>query len=431
MALKENKVDLLIGAQWGDEGKGRVVDTMGADVDVFVRYQGGANAGHTVIANGQKVVFHLLPSGMLYPGKLCIIGNGLVLDPEQFLKEMAELYEKGQDRARLVISPHAHIVMPYHKVLDRVQEAARGKGRRIGTTGRGIGPCYVDKYARVGLRVEDLLDADLLRERLVPLMEEKNRLLTRLYNEKPIPFDEVYGPAREWGKALAPYVGDVVRLLREAVDEGRHVLLEGAQAVLLDIDHGTYPYVTSSSTSAAGAFIGTGLAPRDLTRVIAVVKAYTTRVGEGPMPTEELGETGERLRNAGGEFGATTGRPRRCGWLDMVGLKYSMALNGVDVVALTKLDVLSGMPEIKVCTGYEYNGRSLEGFPASPHILDEVVPIYETLPGWKGDISGCTSFDSLPREARGYVEYIEKGLGVPVKLIGVGQERSQTIDRGL
>ena len=431
MALKENKVDLLIGAQWGDEGKGKVVDAMGADVDVFVRYQGGANAGHTVIANGQKVVFHLLPSGMLYPGKLCILGNGLVLDPEQFLNETAELYEKGQDRARLVVSPHAHVVMPYHKVLDRAQEAARGKGRRIGTTGRGIGPCYVDKYARVGLRVEDLLDADLLRERLVPLMEEKNRLLTRLYNEKPIPFDEVYGPAREWGKALAPYVGDVVRLLRGAVDEGRHVLLEGAQAVLLDIDHGTYPYVTSSSTSAAGAFTGTGLAPRDLTRVIAVVKAYTTRVGEGPMPTEEPGEIGERLRNAGGEFGATTGRPRRCGWLDMVGLQYSMALNGVDVVALTKLDVLSGMPEVKVCMGYEYNGRRLEGFPASPHILDEVVPIYETLPGWQGDISGCTSFDSLPREAQGYVEYIEKGLGVPVKLIGVGQERSQTIDRGL
>ena len=431
MALKEKKVDLLIGAQWGDEGKGRVVDTMGADVDVFVRYQGGANAGHTVIANGQKVVFHLLPSGMLYPGKLCIIGNGLVLDPEQFLEETAELYEKGQDRARLVVSPHAHVVMPYHKVLDRAQEAARGKGRRIGTTGRGIGPCYVDKYARVGLRVEDLLDADLLRERLVPLLEEKNRLLTRLYNEKPIPFDEVYEPAREWGKALAPYVGDVVRLLREAVDEGRHVLLEGAQAVLLDIDHGTYPYVTSSSTSAAGAFTGTGLAPRDLTRVIAVVKAYTTRVGEGPMPTEEPGETGERLRNAGEEFGATTGRPRRCGWLDMVGLQYSMALNGVDVIALTKLDVLSGMPEIKVCAGYEYDGRRLEGFPASPHVLDEVVPIYETLPGWKGDISGCTSFDSLPREARDYVEYIEKGLGVPVKLIGVGQDRGQTIDRGL
>ena len=429
--LKESRVDLLIGAQWGDEGKGKVVDTMGADVDVFVRYQGGANAGHTVIANGRKVVFHLLPSGMLYPGKLCIIGNGLVLDPEQFLNETAELYEKGQDRARLVVSPHAHVVMPYHKVLDRAQEAARGKGRRIGTTGRGIGPCYVDKYARSGLRVEDLLDADVLREKLTPLMEEKNHLLMRLYNENPIPFDEVYEPAREWGKALEPYVDDVVRLLRNAVDEGRHVLLEGAQAVLLDIDHGTYPYVTSSSTSAAGAFTGTGLAPRDLTRVIAVVKAYTTRVGEGPMPTEDLGEVGSRLREAGGEYGATTGRPRRCGWLDMVGLRYSMALNGVDAIALTKLDVLSGLSQIKVCSGYELDGKRLEGFPTSPRILDEVAPVYETLPGWEENIAGCTSFGSLPKEAQGFVEYIEKDLGVPIKLIGVGQDRSQTIDRGL
>ena len=429
--LKKSKVDLLIGAQWGDEGKGKVVDTMGADVDVFVRYQGGANAGHTVIANGRKVVFHLLPSGMLYPGKLCLIGNGLVLDPEQFLRETAELYEKGQDRARLVVSPHAHVVMPYHKVLDRVQEAARGKGRKLGTTGQGIGPCYVDKYARTGVRVEDLLDADLLREKLIPVMEEKNRILTRLYNEKPIPFDEVYEPAREWGKALEPYVDDVVRLLREAVDEGRHILLEGAQATLLDIDHGTYPYVTSSSTSAAGAFTGTGLAPRDLTRVIAVVKAYTTRVGEGPMPTEDRGEIGERLRNTGGEFGATTGRPRRCGWLDMVGLKYSMALNGVDTIALTKLDVLSGMPRIQVCVGYERGGRRLEGFPVSSRILDEIVPVYETLPGWKEIVADCPSFDSLPREARGYVEYIERALGVPIQFIGVGQDRNQSINRGL
>ena len=431
MTLKKSKVDLLIGAQWGDEGKGKVVDTMGANVDVFVRYQGGANAGHTVIANGRKVVFHLLPSGMLYSGKLCIIGNGLVLDPEQFLHETSELYEKGQDRARLVVSPHAHVVMPYHKVLDRAQEAARGKGRKIGTTGRGIGPCYVDKYARTGLRVEDLLDADLLREKLIPLMEEKNRLLTRLYNEKPIPFDEVYEPAREWGKALEPYVDDVVWLLRKAVDEGRHILLEGAQGALLDIDHGTYPYVTSSSTSAAGAFTGTGLAPRDLTRVLAVVKAYTTRVGEGPMPTEDLGEIGERLRQVGGEFGATTGRPRRCGWLDMPGLKYSMALNGVDAIALTKLDVLSGMPQICVCVGYERDGIRLRDFPASARLLQDVKPIYETLPGWKEDISGCTRFDSLPAEARNYVEYIEKELGSPIKLIGVGQDRTQTIDRGL
>ncbi|RRD65833.1 adenylosuccinate synthase [Fretibacterium sp. OH1220_COT-178] len=431
IAVKKSKVDLLIGAQWGDEGKGKVVDMMGADVDVFVRYQGGANAGHTVIVNGQKVVFHLLPSGMLYPGKLCIIGNGLVLDPEQFLAENAGLHERGQDRARLVVSPHAHVVMPYHKILDRAQEAARGKGRQIGTTGRGIGPCYVDKYARNGLRVEDLLDPDLLREKLVPLMEEKNQLLTRLYNEKPIPFDEVYEPAREWGKALAPYVDDVVRLLRAAVDAGRHILLEGAQAVLLDVDHGTYPYVTSSSTIAAGAFTGTGLAPCDLTRVIAVVKAYTTRVGEGPMPTEERGEIGELLRRRGGEFGATTGRSRRCGWLDMMGLKYSMELNGVDVLALTKLDVLSGMDRIRICSGYEYDGRRLDRFPTSSRVLEEVVPVYETLPGWKEDISGCTSFESLPDAAQNFVRFIEAQLDVPVKLIGVGPDRAQTIDRGL
>ena len=426
-----SKVDLLIGAQWGDEGKGKVVDIMGSNVDVFVRYQGGANAGHTVIADGQKVVFHLLPSGMLYPGKLCILGNGLVIDPEQFLKETAELYERKQDRARLAVSPHAHVVMPYHKILDRAQEAVRGKGRRIGTTGRGIGPCYVDKYSRCGLRVEDLLDADILRDRLVPLMEEKNQILTRLYNEKPLPFDEVYGPAREWGKALAPYVADVTALLRQAVVEGKHILLEGAQAALLDIDHGTYPYVTSSSTSAAGAFTGTGLAPRDLDRVIAVVKAYTTRVGEGPMPTEEPGEFGEKLRQQGGEFGATTGRPRRCGWLDMVGLRYSIDLNGADVIALTKLDVLSGIGPIKVCVAYDHNGERLERFPASTLALGEVAPVYETLPGWMEDISWCKTFEELPSAARNYVQYIERKLDVPVRLIAVGPDRSQTIDRGI
>ena len=412
--MKNGRVDLIVGAQWGDEGKGKIVDFMGADVDVFVRYQGGANAGHTVVLEDRKVVFHLLPSGMLYPGKLCILGNGLVIDPEQFLKEMAELHERKQDRARLAISPYAHVAMPYHKVLDQAQEEARGKGRRIGTTGRGIGPCYVDKYSRSGLRVEDLLDADVLRERLTPLLEEKNRILTRVYNASPIPFDEVYGPAREWGEGLAPYVDDVMALLRDAVDEGRRVLLEGAQASLLDIDHGTYPYVTSSSTSAAGAFAGTGLAPRDLDRVIAVVKAYTTRVGEGPMPTEDLGDIGETLRQRGGEFGATTGRPRRCGWLDMVGLRYSVALNGADAIALTKLDVLSGMGPLKVCVAYTLNGQRVTRFPPSSLALEQAAPEYETLPGWTEDISWCRSFEALPAEAQDYVRYIERELGVPV-----------------
>ncbi len=430
MSTQKN-VDLLVGAQWGDEGKGKVVDMLGADVDVFVRFQGGANAGHTVITDGQKTVFHLLPSGMLYPGKLCVLGNGLVLDPEQFLAETGDLFARGQDRARLAVSPHAHVVMPYHRMLDKLQEEARGKGRKIGTTGRGIGPCYVDKYSRSGLRVEDLINPDVLRERLTYILEEKNQIFTRLYNQKPLAFDEVYEPARKWGEALAPYVDDTRALLRKAADEGKHILLEGAQAALLDIDHGTYPYVTSSSTSAAGAFTGTGLAPNDLTRVIAVVKAYTTRVGEGPFPTEDFGADGEKLRTNGGEFGATTGRPRRCGWLDMVGLKYSMELNGANVIALTKLDVLTGMGDIKVCTAYEHNGQRLTTWPTDIRTLAELTPVYETRPGWNEDITHCQTFEELPENAQAYVKYIEDTLGVPVALIGVGADRNQTINRGM
>ncbi len=424
-------VDLLVGSQWGDEGKGKVVDVLGADVDVFVRYQGGANAGHTVVVDGQKVVFKLLPSGMLYPGKLCVLGNGLVIDPEQFLKETSELYSRGQDRARLAISPHAHVVMPYHKLLDKLQEEARGKTRKIGTTGRGIGPCYVDKYSRSGLRIEDLLDADLLRERLSYVLEEKNSLITKLYNHSPLPFDEIYEPAKHWGEALKPYVADIRSLLRQAVDEGKHILLEGAQAALLDIDHGTYPYVTSSSTSAAGAFTGTGLAPRDLTRTIAVVKAYTTRVGEGPFPTEDFTEVGETLRKNGGEFGAVTGRPRRCGWLDIPALKYAMELNGADVIALTKLDVLTGMGNIKVCVGYNHNGERFDTWCTDTRMLSEITPIYETLPGWNEDISWCKSFEELPANAQAYIKYIEQVLKTPVGLIGVGQDRAQTIVKGM
>lgn len=427
----QKNVDLLVGAQWGDEGKGKVVDMLGSDVDVFVRFQGGANAGHTVITDGQKTVFHLLPSGMLYPGKLCVLGNGLVLDPEQFLAETTELFNRGQDRARLVVSPHAHVVMPYHRMLDKLQEEARGKGRKIGTTGRGIGPCYVDKYSRSGLRVEDLIDPDILRERLTYILEEKNQIFTRLYNQKPLAFDEVYEPARKWGEALAPYVDDTRALLRKAADEGKHILLEGAQAALLDIDHGTYPYVTSSSTSAAGAFTGTGLAPNDLTRVIAVVKAYTTRVGEGPFPTEDFGADGEKLRANGGEFGATTGRPRRCGWLDIPGLKYSMELNGANVIALTKLDVLTGMGDIKVCTAYEHNGQRITSWPTDTRTLAELQPVYETLPGWNDDITHCQTFGELPANAQSYVKYIEDTLGVRVGLIGVGADRNQTINRGM
>ena len=425
------KVDLLVGAQWGDEGKGKVVDMLGSDVDVFVRFQGGANAGHTVISDGEKTVFHLLPSGMLYPGKLCVLGNGLVIDPEQFLAETSELFNKGRDRARLAVSPHAHVVMPYHKMLDKLQEEARGKGRKIGTTGRGIGPCYVDKYSRSGLRVEDLLNPDVLRERLTYILEEKNQIFTRLYNQNPLAFDEIYEPAKKWGEALAPYVDDTRALLRKAVDEGQHVLLEGAQAALLDIDHGTYPYVTSSSTSASGAFSGTGLAPNDLTRVISVVKAYTTRVGEGPFPTEDFEEAGETLRKNGGEFGATTGRPRRCGWLDIPALKYSTELNGANVIALTKLDVLTGMGGIKVCVAYELDGEKITTWPTDTRVLSDLKPVYETLPGWDDDITNCKTFEELPANAQAYVKYIEDNLKAPVALIGVGADRNQTINRGM
>ncbi|GHS89990.1 adenylosuccinate synthetase [Synergistales bacterium] len=427
----KGKVEILFGAQWGDEGKGKVVDMFGSEVDIFVRYQGGANAGHTVIVEGKKIIFKLLPSGMLYPGKVCMIGNGVVLDPEQFLKELRELGERGYERARLVVSPHAHVVMPYHKTLDKAQESHRSKEHKIGTTGRGIGPCYVDKYARNGLRVEDLLDADSLRKKVADALEEKNHILTKLYGENPIPFDEIYEPARDWGKAMAPYVGDTTDLLLKAVDEGKHILLEGAQGTLLDIDHGTYPYVTSSSTTTAGGFTGTGLPINSLTRVIAVVKAYTTRVGEGPMPTEDKGELGESLRQKGGEFGAVTGRARRCGWLDMVALRYALRLNGADVIALTKLDVLSDMDEIKVCTSYDVGGKKTDAFNTNVDFLEEAKPLYETLPGWKGDISHCESLDSLPPTARDYIHYIEKATGVSVALIGVGADRNQTINLGL
>lgn len=424
-------VDVLIGAQWGDEGKGKVVDMMGARIDVFARYQGGANAGHTVIVDGKKVVFHLLPSGMLYPGKLCVIGNGVVLDPEQFLKELNELHEKGQDRARLVVSGSAHVVMPYHKILDKAQEAFRGKGHRIGTTGRGIGPCYVDKYARSGLRVDDLLNEERLREKLVTVLEEKNRVLSKLYGENPIAIDEVFEPALAWGKALAPYVEDAGALLRQSVTEGKRILLEGAQGTLLDIDHGTYPYVTSSTTAASGSLTGSGLPPTCIDRVISVVKAYTTRVGEGPMPTEDRGETGEKLRENGGEYGATTGRPRRCGWLDMPALVYSMKLNGAGTIALTKLDVLTGMGDINVCTAYERDGKRLEGFTSDLETLQDCSPVYESLPGWDEDITACRTFESLPEAAQNYVRFIEQRTGVPVGLIGVGPGREETIDRGI
>ncbi len=427
----KGKVEIIIGAQWGDEGKGRVVDSLGGRVDVFARYQGGSNAGHTVIVDDKKYVFHLLPSGMLYPGKLCVIGNGVVVDPEQLLDEIRDLQSKGMDRARLIVSSSAHVVMPYHKIIDRAQEEFRGKGKKIGTTGRGIGPAYVDKYSRCGIRIEDLFRPDVLRDKLEFNLEDKNRILTRLYDLEPLPFDEIYTQAVNWGKALSAYAGDASRILYEAMESGKTVLFEGAQGTLLDIDHGTYPYVTSSSPVAAGGCVGLGLGPNSVDRVIGVVKAYSTRVGEGPFPSEDTGATGQMLRERGGEYGATTGRPRRCGWLDMVGLKYAVRVNGMTSIALTKLDVLSGLDEILVAVAYDSEGTRLDHFTGSAGVLATAKPLYERFEGWKENIASCRTFEELPFAAQTYVRYIERETGVPVQLIGVGPERDETILLGL
>ncbi len=427
----KGKAEVIIGAQWGDEGKGRIVDALADRVEVVARYQGGANAGHTVIVEGEKHVFHLLPSGMLYPGKTCVIGNGVVVDPDQFLAEIEELREKRKDKARLVLSESSHVVMPYHKVMDEAEEKRRSKGRKIGTTKRGIGPCYADKVNRTGIRVGDLLDPDILREKIMENLEMKNLLLTRIFNESPIPFEEVMEKALAWGRLMSPYVGDGAAIVNDALDKGRGVLFEGAQGTLLDVDHGTYPFVTSSSAAAGGACIGTGVGPTRIDRVLGVAKAYCTRVGEGPFPTEDLGDVGERLREAGGEYGATTGRPRRCGWLDMVALRYAVRVNGLGGIALTKLDVLTGLPRIKVCTSYEIGGKRFNVLPSRLPEKENMVLHYEELKGWDEDISGCRRVEDLPPAAQDMVRFIEEKCGVPIVLIGVGSGREQTILSGL
>lgn len=425
------KAEVIIGAQWGDEGKGRVVDALADRVDLVVRYQGGANAGHTVIVGKDKYIFHLLPSGMLYTGKTCVIGNGVVVDPGQLLTELKDLQDKGKDRARLVVSGAAHVVMPYHKVLDEAEERLRGKGRKIGTTHRGIGPCYADKVNRIGIRVEDLLDAEVLRMKLRQNLELKNLYLSRVCGVDPLPFDDLFRTAFDWGKSIAPYVGDASRVVNEALDAGKGVLFEGAQGTLLDMDHGTYPYVTASTPVSAGACTGSGVSPTRIDRVLGVVKAYCTRVGEGPFPTENKGEIGERLREKGSEYGATTGRPRRCGWLDLVALRYAARVNGLTGMALTKLDVLTGLDEIQVAVGYELDGEVTEHFPGGGHRLDRVVPVYRSLPGWKEEIGGCRKVEDLPESARNYVRFLEDFSGVKALLIGVGPAREETILQGL
>ncbi len=427
----KGRAEVIVGAQWGDEGKGRIVDALASRVDVVVRYQGGANAGHTVIVDGEEYIFHLLPSGMLYSGKACVIGNGVVVDPQQLIDELTDLQTRGKDRARLVVSGSAHVVMPYHKVLDGMEERFRGAGKRIGTTRRGIGPCYVDKVNRSGIRMEDLLNEEVLREKITFNLEVKNMILTRVYGEDPLAFGTIFEQAKEWGEKLAPYVGDASLTVWKAMKSGGCVLLEGAQGTLLDVDHGTYPYVTSSNPTAGGACVGAGVGPSMVDRITGVVKAYCTRVGEGSFPTEEEGDLGDHLRDKGHEFGATTGRPRRCGWLDMVALRYAVRVSGITALALTKLDILTGIESIPVCMEYLAEGDKIQDFSGNLRVLENLKPHYTHLEGWKEDISECRSLEDLPKAARDYISFIEKHAGVPVVLVGVGPGREQTIVNGL
>ena len=416
-------VKAVIGTQWGDEGKGKVVDFLCEDADYVVRFQGGSNAGHTIKVGDEKYKFHLLPSGVVR-GKTCVIGNGVVVDPEVFLKEIDSLRKRGRE-PRVMVSDRANVIMPYHKILDGAEESYLGK-KRIGTTKRGIGPCYSDKMARKGIRVGDLLDEELLRDKLESILPIKEKL-AEIYGVRfDFDIDELVEKYTEYGRKMEPYITDTIAELSRAVREGKNILLEGAQGVMLDIDFGTYPYTTSSNTISGGACTGSGIPPKCIDEVIGVVKAYTTRVGMGPLPTELKDEIGKHLQERGGEFGTTTGRARRCGWLDLVVLKYSVTVSGVDKIALTKLDVLDGLREVKVCVGYEYDGRMMDTVPSNIKILENVKPVYEKLNGWKS-VSGAKAFEDLPKEAKKYIKFIEEFLDIDVFLISTGAEREKTI----
>ena len=419
---------IVVGAQWGDEGKGKVIDVLSEDADILIRYQGGHNAGHTVIADGEEFVFHLIPSGLLHPHKVGLIGNGVVIDPAALLEEMGRLQTRGIDVKHAVkISDQAHVIFPYHKRLDLLEESARMG--RIGTTGRGIGPCYVDKAARSGIRIGDLC-GDGFPELLRRNVTEKNRLFQALYGEPPMSYEVLLAQYQGYAKRLVPHVVHGPRFLREAMVQEKRLLFEGAQGTLLDLDHGTYPYVTSSSATAGGACTGAGIPPTAIDRVIGVVKAYTTRVGEGPFPTEFSSELMERVRTKGKEFGATTGRPRRCGWFDAVVARHAVDINGCDAVAVTKLDVLDDMETIQISVGYRDGSRTLDDVPADAALLERCRPVYESLPGWRSDTGEAGGFDELPAAAQRYLKRLEALLGVPICLISTGSKREQAFKVG-
>ena len=418
----------VIGAQWGDEGKGKVVDLFTEDADIIVRFQGGNNAGHTLVVDGKKTILHLVPSGALHENKLCVIGNGVVIDPEILIEEIDALKAQGHlaDERLLCISEQAHVIMPYHKAIDLARERLRGKGK-IGTTGRGIGPAYEDKVARVGIRFIDLLEEDTFRAKLRRNIDEKNIYLKAILKEKTLGFDQIHDAYRQYRDRLKAYVTNTGLLLDREIRAGKRVLFEGAQGTLLDVDHGTYPFVTSSSTITGGACSGSGIGPQHIQQIIGISKAYTTRVGSGPFPTEIDGADGETLRREGAEFGATTGRSRRCGWFDAVGVRHAVRMNGITGIALTKLDVLTGFRKIPICTAYEYEGETLNEFPASSKIMRSAKPIYATMDGWDTPLDNVRQFSDLPAAAQKYVRRLEDIVQTEIILVSVGPGREQTI----
>ena len=417
---------VITGTQWGDEGKGKIVDYLAQQADTVVRFQGGSNAGHTVAVNNEEYKLRLLPSGILYKGTHCVIGNGVVVDPQCMLEEMDAMTAKGIDVSGIRLSNRAHVVLPYHKIIDGIGDEGRG-ANKIGTTKRGIGPCYIDRDDRIGIRVCDLIDKEEFAKKLKEILPVKNLILGKIYNHAPLDYNEILKEYEGYADRLRPYVCDTIALLNEEIDAGRKILFEGAQATMLDIDYGTYPYVTASHPISGGVTVGAGVAPKKIGNVVGVVKAYCTRVGEGPFPTEQLNEIGDKLRDAGHEYGTVTGRPRRTGWLDACVVRYAGLLSGIDYMAVTRLDILDSFDEIKMCVNYKYNGEIINEIPASLKILGAVEPVYETFEGWKTDISKIRSYDDLPENAKKYLQRMAEVTNIKIGIVSVGPNRDQTI----
>lgn len=416
---------VVVGSQWGDEGKGKITDFLSQNAEVVARYQGGNNAGHTIVFGGKKYKLHLIPSGIFFPEKICVLGNGMVIDPKAFVDEIKYLHENGVSTDNLKVSNRAHVILPYHIKLDILQEEEKG-ANKIGTTRKGIGPAYMDKAARCGIRIADLLDKDVFREKLEQNLAEKNRLFEKVYGVEPLDVDAIFDEYYEYGQQMAKYVTDTSVVLNDALDQGRRVLFEGAQGVMLDIDQGTYPFVTSSNPVAGGVTIGAGVGPTKISTVVGVAKAYTTRVGDGPFVTEIKDEIGDRIREVGREYGTTTGRPRRVGWFDSVVVRHARRVSGITDLSLNSLDVLTGIETLKICVAYRYNGKEIKEFPANLNVLAKCEPVYEELPGWTEDITQAKSLDDLPDNARHYLERVSQLTGIPLSIFSVGPDRDQT-----